>query len=438
MRGKKLSIGLSAVFAISTVTPFVLGTHAAAQTEKVLHSFELGAKPGGSGPEGNLIFDAAGNLYGTTFCGGTYANDECANNYQGYGSDGSGTVFELIPKPGGEWTEKVLHNFGSGKDGAGPTGGMILDAAGNLYGTTLWGGTNGYGTAFELMPKADGSWTEKVLYSFCSQSQCADGSEPFASLVFDRAGNLYGTTYVGGAYQFLNGTVFELSPQGNGDWTEKVLHKFAGPPDGAFPQGGLILDDAGNLYGTTAVGGSRICDYKMGCGTVYELSPNGGGGWKETLLYVFEGSEESFGAEPNSTLIFDAAGNLYGTASGGPAFELLPQAGGGWVFEELPVPCCDPNGVTIDAAGNLYGTSWASAGDHCCGSAWELSPQAGGNWVETVLYTFPGSGKDGAYPLSGLIRDAAGNLYGTTSQGGSFWTVANSGEPSGTVFEITP
>ena len=331
MRAKKLSIGLSAVFAISTVTPFILGTYATAQTEKVLHSFKLGAKPGGSGPEGNLLFDAAGNLYGTTFCGGTHANNDCANEYQGYGIDGSGTVFELIPKSGGEWTEKVLHNFGAAKDGAGPDAAMIFDAAGNLYGTTLQGGAKGDGTVYELMPKADGSWTEKVLYSFCSQSDCADGSQPFAPLVFDHAGNLYGTTYLGGSADGGLGTVFELSPEADGKWTEKVLHIFAGAPgDGAYPQGGLVFDASGNLYGATPVGGSSNCDYKMGCGTVYELSSSKSGGWAETLLYVFEGSADSFGPEPNSTLIFDSAGNLYGTTSGAPGgFELLPRGGAG-------------------------------------------------------------------------------------------------------------
>ncbi|MGA7217273.1 MAG: choice-of-anchor tandem repeat GloVer-containing protein [Candidatus Sulfotelmatobacter sp.] len=435
MRAKKLSIGLSAVFAISTVTPFILGTYATAQTEKVLHNFKLGAKPGGSGPEGNLIFDAAGNLYGTTFCGGTHANDDCANEYQGYGIDGSGTVFELIPQSGGKWTEKVLHNFGSAEDGAGPDAAMIFDAAGNLYGTTLQGGTNGDGTVYELMPKADGSWTEKVLYSFCSQSNCADGSQPFAPLVFDHAGNLYGTTYLGGrAYEGL-GTVFELSPEADGKWTEKVLHIFAGAPgDGANPQAGLVLDASGNLYGTTPIGGSNNCDYKAGCGTVFELSLNASVGWTEALLYVFEGSEDSFGAEPNSTLIFDSAGNLYGTTSGGPAFELLPQAGGGWAFAGLPI-CCGSNGVTVDAAGNLYGTIWADDGGRCCGRAWKLSPETGGSWATTV-YTFPYDGEDGAFPLSGFIRDAAGNLYGATADGGSFWG-QNYGEPAGTVFEIT-
>ncbi len=438
MRAKKLSIGLSAVFAISTVTPFILGTYATAQTEKVLHNFKLGAKPGGSGPEGNLIFDTAGNLYGTTFCGGTHAKSECADGGTGGGFSGSGTAFELMPKTGGRWTEKVLQNFGAANDGAGPSAGMIFDADGNLYGTTLAGGSKGYGTVFKLTPKADGSWTEKLLYSFCSQSNCADGSQPYAPLVFDHAGNLYGTTS-GSDGSFAGGTVFELSPQADGKWTEKVLHNFVGAPtDGSYPQGGLIFDAAGSLYGTTLVGGSSSCNYKMGCGTVFELSPDGSGGWTEALLYVFEGSEEDPAPGPNSAVIFDARGNLYGTALYGPCgFELLPQAGGGWAFEALPVPCSYPNGMTMDTAGNLYGTSAAIEGGGCCGSAWELSPQADGGWGETVLYAFPTNGENGFYPWSGLILDKAGNLYGTTSQGGSFGQL-NYGDPAGTVFEITP
>jgi uncharacterized repeat protein (TIGR03803 family) len=170
---------------------------------------------------------------------------------------------QLTLNADGKWTEKVLHNFGKGDDGGTPDSSLILDAAGNLYGTTYSGGI-GYGTVFQLTPGADGKWTEKVLYRFCSISDCTDGENPYAGLIFD-AGNLYGTTVVGGAAG--DGVVFKLTPSANGKWTEKVLHTFGEGKDGVNPVGGLIFDSTGNLYGTTENGGST------GNGTVFEITP---------------------------------------------------------------------------------------------------------------------------------------------------------------------
>ena len=331
-------------------------------TEKVLHTFQ---PKYGAGPKAGLIMDSAGNLYGTTYDGG-------AHQY--------GTVFELTPN-NGEWTFKVLHGFiDNGKDGLDPAAGLIFGAAGNLYGTTAGGGAHGGGTVFELI--ADhGTWTEKVLYSFCSQNSCKDGEFPYAGLVFDASGNLYGTTYDGGTHGF--GTAFELAAN-NGKWTEKVLHNFThNGNDGYNPLASLILDTAGNLYGTTFYGGAdSSCNNFTGCGTVFELISNNGK-WTEKLLHSFHGRGD--GAFPRAGLIFDTAGNLYGTAEGG--------------------------GLTDDGYGTVF----------------ELVPDSG-QWTENVLYTFSGKG-GGEGPDAGLIFDTTGNLYGTTSGGGDDY---------GTVFEVTP
>src|ERR1017187_5215686 len=302
------------------------------------------------------------------------------------GAFGCGTVFELTPAAGGGWTETVLHNFNNnGTDGDGPYAGLIFDAAGNLYGTTTTGGAYVGGTVFELTPNGSGGWTEKVLYSFCSQTNCTDGVSPYAGLILDAAGNLYGTTQYGGTH-YIGGTVFELTPAAGGGWTEKVLHRFPdyNGTDGTTPLAGLIFDAAGNLYGTTQAGGTLLFR-----GTVFELTPAAGGTWTEQVLHSFGNGMD--GSKPSAGLIFDAAGNLYGT------------------------------------------TSQGGTGSNCvtgCGTVFELTPAAGGGWTETVLHSFDLNGTDGSQPFAGLIFDAAGNLYGTTYGGGTY--------TYGTVFELTP
>jgi len=430
MRGKKFSIGLRAL-AIVAVTLLVTSTWAATNwREKVLHNF-------GNGTDGvevyaGLVRDAAGNLYGTTYQGGTGSN--C-------GVGGCGTVFELIPTGGG-WTEQVLHNFNNdGTDGFLPYAGLILDAEGNLYGTTVLGGTYGPGTVFELSPTAGGGWTEQVLYSFCPQTNCPDGSIPYAGLVFDAAGNLYGTAEEGGTYGY--GTVFKLSP-GN-PWTETVLYSFCAQTnctDGGLPDAGLIFDAAGNLYGTTRSGG----DYgggDAGPGTVFELTAAG----TETVLHSF-GYFPTDGLFPYAGLTFDTAGNLYSTtiAGGshlyGTVFKLTPAGGGIWTeqvlhsFSNNGTDGFNPSaGLIFDAAGNLYSTTSEGGAYNYAGTVFELSPAGGGNWTETVLYNFGANGQyDGSGPRAGLVSDAAGNLYGTTAGGGIYSCVYS----CGTVFELTP
>jgi uncharacterized repeat protein (TIGR03803 family) len=211
-------------------------------TQKILHDFNSNDGDGFF-PTAALIFDAAGDLYGTTYNGGTGANCDY---------EGCGTVFELMPQSGGTWAEKILHSFNfDGRDGIFPIAGLIFGASGNIYGTTTEGGTYNpdAGTVFELTPKP-GGWTEKVVHSFGSGK---DGFDPFGGLITDAAGNLYGTTATDGGLGY--GTVFELSPRSGGGWTEKVLHRFTGY-DGASPGAALIFDTAGDLYGTTFQGGS--------------------------------------------------------------------------------------------------------------------------------------------------------------------------------------
>jgi uncharacterized repeat protein (TIGR03803 family) len=334
----------------------------------VLHFFR---GKDGAQPNGALIFDSAGNLYGTTVLGGE--NDVCHNG-------GCGTVFELTPGTGGQWTETVLWSFtGMNYDGANPQAGLVFDSAGNIYGTTFYGGTacenphNFFtcGMVFELSPGTNGEWTETVVHDFGGYS---DGIWPEGGLTFDTSGNLYGTTNEGGAANY--GVVFECSPIGGGQWTEKVLLTFTyGADVGGFPGAGLIFDGVGNLYGTAGIG-------TTGDGLVFELSPATNGAWTETVLHNFTGGSD--GAGPDCGLIFDSAGNLYGTTGEG--------------------------------------------GSNNDGVVFELWPGRDGTWNERILHRFNGS--NGADATAGLIFDSAGDLYGTTLNGGS--------NGDGVAYELSP
>jgi len=439
---KSVSIGSIAALAVFAGM-FMMSTRAAAQTEGVLHSFSYNQKDGFH-PVGTLTIDAAGNLYGTAGYGG--ANAGCYTT-----GEGCGSVFELTPRTGGGWAEKPLHNFGGGKDGASPWAGVIFDAAGNLFGTTVNGGTNNSGTVFELSPVSGGGWTERIIHSFGAG---IDGFGPTGSLVLDGAGNLYGTTQYGGAFGAggaNGGTVFELTPKTGGGYSEKILHSFGHGHDGFTPASNVIFDAAGNLYGTTYYGGlsSTSCnpDVHVSCGTVFELTPTSSGPWTETILHSF-GNYGTDGNFPYGGLIFDASGNLYGTTTGGGnstsctsavgcgvVFELTPATGGGWTETVLhnyngnTTDGSSPDDSLIfDASGNLYGTTGGD-GAHGGGTVFKLTPAGGGVWTETLLHSF-GLGHDGLYPNSGLVFDSLGNLYGATIEGGA--------TGSGTVFEVTP
>jgi uncharacterized repeat protein (TIGR03803 family) len=272
----------------------------------ILHTFQ--GSDGGL-PEGKLIFDTAGNLYGVA--------QSASTNY--------GVVFELTPSSTGAWSETVLYTFTGGTDGAFPQGGLVFDTAGNLYGAAE-GGASNYGFIFELSPTAAG-WTETVLHTFTGP----DGNDPSSGLVFDPSGNLYGTTQLGGASTACLqgcGVVFELSPTAAG-WTETVLHSFSGP-DGSDPYPGLARDSSGNLFGTANKGGNMTLCSRAGCGVVFELS-NSTGSWTETLLHSFRDSND--GASPNGALILDESGNLYGTAASGGNLADCHNQGCGVAFE---------------------------------------------------------------------------------------------------------
>jgi uncharacterized repeat protein (TIGR03803 family) len=446
---------------ILTVTAFMVlaaGSLVQAQTFTVLHKFNL---KDGQNPQGALAQDKAGNLYGTTVFGGSYAS--------GGQNIGNGTIFKL--SPGGK--ETVLHSFSSGTDGGspyaglipdgpnnfygvamvggdlscpsadlggcgtifkintsgklttvhaftgasntptdgqGPEAGLFRDKAGNLFGTTFWGGlsfafdSNGCGTVYEVNANGVGMG----LYSFeCFLNSASDGWRPASSLVEDSAGNLYGTTELGGLVDcsspFSNtgcGTVFELTP-GSSGWTETILYKFTGGTDGSSPMAGLVIDSQGSLYGTTSAGGDLSCPTlgsSYGCGTVFKLT-NRNGTWTESVLYAFPGG--SNGAAPESQLVRDSAGNFYGTA-----------VNGGYV--KCP-----------------YGTN----GYPGCGVVFKLTPQG----KESVLHAF--KGPDGFTPLGGLLLNMSTNtLYGTTTGGGDIAHCSLAGYYSGcgVVYKVNP
>jgi len=348
---------------------------------------------------------------------------------QSGGAHGGGTAFELTARTGGGYNITVLHSFGGAGDGYGPYAGLVSDAAGNLYGTTIDGG-NAYGNngvVFELI-RADG-WQEKVLHNFTSGP--LDGANPWARLIFDTAGNLYGTTADGGTNG--RGTAFELTPNRAGGWGEKILHSFdASETDGYEPLAGLIFDRFGKLYGTTFLGGST--NY----GTAFRLTPGPGGHWTETILHSFQ-NDGVDGHFVYGALIFDRFGNLYGASNAGGAgnvgtvFELSPTAGAVWnetILHDFSILTTDGNNsyasLILDESGNLYGTT-AGGGVYNGGTAFELTPVAGGGWNETILHSFNGTPGDGADPEAALVFDTVGNLFGTTVNGGD-----------GTIFEIRP
>jgi uncharacterized repeat protein (TIGR03803 family) len=376
----------------------------------VLHAF--GSGDDGAGAWSSVAFDSQGNLYGTTEAGGTYSD---------------GTVFQLSPQTDGAWSETILHNFpSSSDDGVSPYGGVTLDSAGNVFGTTMDGGEYSYpgGTVYELTP-GPGLWTENVIHSFNGPGDPACLS--WGNLAIDRTGSLFGACFF----------AFELSP-GGGGWAESKLHFFTGQNgDGDGAQAGPILDSAGNLYGTTLGGGGGGCD--DGCGTVYQLeTPIGtwskSPAWREHVLHRF-GEAPDDGAFPGvGELAIDGHGNLYGTADtggtgrGGIVYKLVrTSAAPGEAWAEVILHNFAPDGlgyepgggVIIDSAGNLYGTTINGGSPFCgCGVVYKLSPQPDGQWQYTLLHTFVGS--DGAQPDANLTIGPDGNLYGTAAAGGTF------------------
>ena len=382
----------------------------------------------GIGPVASLALDSSGNLYGTTSAGGP---------------NGNGTVFKLTPGSNGTWSQSILYDFCTTlhpKGPCGPFAPVVLDSAGNIYSTSYYGGSStgstncgstGCGTVFRLSPTKTGSWKETTLYSFRGGK---DGSNPNGGVVLDSKGTLYGTTVFGGGANG-SGTVFMLTRTAKG-WKETILHGFTGTAgDGACPNAGPSFDQLGNLYGTTLSGGQSLTN-----GTVFELSPTTSGVWNFSVIHSFSALEinGTDGAGPVGGVIADAAGNLYVATAGGGAqnlgavIQLTPGSDGFtptllYSFQGLADGADPKAAVTLDISGNLYGTVTQNT-SYGQGGVFKLTPSGGGSWTESVLLSFEGI--DGATPWAGVILDSPGNLYGTTEFGGS------SGD--GVVFEVTP
>ena len=426
--------------------------------EKVLYSFQ--SIPDGAYPAGGVVFDKSGNLYGATTFGGRNDTGYC------FGLPQCGTVYQ-VRRPvqkGKPWTETVLYAFKgvNHNDGNNPEGGVLLDKDGNVYGTTAYGGAGkcqlfgsrvGCGIVFELTPPArkGGAWTETILYSFQNAN---DGYIPVGSLVSDALGNLYGATLFGGGkgtncdsyYGGNCGTVFELSPprQKGGKWKEKVLYSFTGGSDGGQPNGGLVLDSKGTIYGTTYYGGNESgrcagVGGSVGCGTVFAVRPPNkkGAEWTQRVLHRFDIEH----AYPAAGVILGPSGELYGTTTWSPngnglVFELKKPAKGSHTWTENVLhqftggfEGSDPvAALLLGAHGDLYGTTYLPGG-----AVFRLRPK-GGKWTFNTLYGFEGL-SSGAEPRAGVILDRLGNIYGTTEYGGN----GPCGYAAcGVVFEVSP
>jgi uncharacterized repeat protein (TIGR03803 family) len=420
MRSKMFSSTLSSVWVVAAAASLILSTPAVAQKEKIWHNFPIANGVDGYAPISGVTFDANGSLWGTTTLGGVY---------------GGGVVYKLY-SPDGQWSaEEIVHSFNpNSKDGYDPIGGVIIGLKdgfyrGNIYGTTYVGGAHGDGTVYELSQLAGGGYAETILHSFSGKG--TDGAYPMSSLVFDTAGNLYGTTLGGGSED--SGTVFELVSKAGGGWGEKILHSFSNNgTDGSGPFAGLIFDASGNLYGTTANGGA------YGCGIVFELSPQTGGGWTESIVHSFANNTTD-GCSPQAGLVIDRFGTFYGTTNVGGTYGYgtmynLTQSGGSWTESVLHNFASNGDGaypgygaLSIDGQGYPVGTT--VNGGNYLGTMEYLGATADGGLEGIVWHTFERDGVDGYNPFSGVTLDLFGNAYGTTTAGGS--------GGGGIVYEVT-
>jgi len=417
-RPETISLALVCVVGAFTIQP------ASSQTFSVIHAFSGGAD--GAVPTGGLTLAPGGALYGTTTSGGTG------------GSGNNGVVFKIAPHSSG-WVLNALFEF-NGNNGKAPSGGVAIGPSGALYGLTSTGGPSNAGVVYELQPPfsicqaVTCYWSQTILHNFTALD---DGGFPgYGTPIFDGAGNLYATAELDGAQN--GGVVFKLSRSGN-QWTETILHDFGGGEDGVEPDAGLVFDASGSLYGTTLSGGINQCQGSF-CGTVFQLVPQQDGSWHENVLFNFNTLDA--GSYPTSTLVLDQAGNFYGTTSsggsnnGGTVFELSPA--NGWTFSVLnALPagggqwCTSLTGVSRDAAGNLYGVC-SQDGASNQGLVFKLT-LANGNYTFHDLHDFTG-GTDGGSPVGGVVLDANGNLYGTAAYGGN--TSECGGNGCGVIWEI--
>ena len=360
----------------------------------------------------DLETDSAGNIYGTTVLGGDF---------------GGGTVFQLRPTPDG-WVHTVLYSFTGGADGGEPYKGVTLDREGNLYGTAVTGGSGscegGCGVVYKLT-NSGGTWNQTVIHAFTGGD---DGSGPGARVTVDRGRNIYGMTPTGGANGL--GTIYKIHQAGDA-WNFTVIHPFTGGADGASGSAGRMILRKGRLYGAATTGGN------YGSGVVFELTPTGVGGWHFKTIYSFQGQPD--GSFPYGALLFDHLGNIYGTTyyggdNGiGAVYKLSPRPVGEWdenviySFQEGSDGNSPISNLVFDSAGNLYGTT--SEGGLGSGTIFKLSPIGGGQWTETVVHPFQGP-PDGAFAYNGMVVDRFGNFYGATVHGGE--------NDDGCVYKFTP
>jgi hypothetical protein len=373
--------------------------HSGDWTETTIYTFTGGTD--GAEPAAALVFDALGNLYGTTTQGGIIGS--CSDAGQG-----CGVVFELSPSSSGGWTESLLYSFVGGNDGWYSEAPLTFDSAGNLYGTTSLGGpvkacnnSFGCGEVFKLTPNGFGGWQYSVVYSFKNGK---DGGRPYSGVVVDSAGDIFTTTIQGGSGTKCGGgcgTLVEFTPNGAGGYMPHMIHSFSGGRDGGVPEGGLMLDASGNIYGTALIGGflGGSCRTMGGCGLVFKLSPRSGGGFVPAFLYTFLGGADGY--NPVSVLTMDTAGNLYGAAYGSP-------------------------------------TGVGDCGFQC-GSIYKLAPNGIGGYTQSVAYAFPGGANGGILNfLNGLTLDASGNIFGTTTGDGIFNSLLACANGCGVAYKITP
>lgn len=409
MGSRQISHSTYKALLISSAVVLLAAAASAASTTKLVYSFAGGGD--GEYTDTELVRDSAGNLYGSSVQGGLY---------------GGGTVFQVTPTG----VHTVLYNFTGGADGGEPYKGVTLDALGNLYGTAVTGGggscEGGCGVVFQLTNSGD-SWTQTVIHTFTG----SDGSGPGSPVAIDKHGNIYGTTPTGGTYGM--GVLYRISPNGTGGWNFHVIHTFTGGADGGGGSASrLLIDSIGNLYGVCTIGGAN------GFGNVYELSLIQGK-WQFKVLYAFK--DQPDGALPYGGVVFDKAGNLYGTTYYAGANDLgtvyrLTHVNGTWAESVLYSFQGGTDGdspissLVADASGNFYGTTSSGGAASCgCGVIFKMTRGSTGKWSESVVYRFPGAPNAG-FAYNGMISDSSGNFYGTTVHGGT--------TNDGTVYEFTP
>lgn len=404
----RLFLNLLATSAVAGLAALPAG----AATTQVIYSF--GGDEDGEYADTDLVRDASGNLYGSTVLGGEH---------------GSGTVWQLHPNGDGTWTHSVLYSFTGGADGGEPYKGVTLDGQGNLYGTAVTGGggvcEGGCGVAYKLVNNG-GSWTQSVIHAFQGTD---DGQGPGARLTLDDSGHVYGMAPTGGAYGA--GTIYEMKPRNNGGYKFKVIHAFTGGKDGSGGSAGALVLRGGSLYGAATAGG------KNGEGTIYQLESKPGGGWQFHGLYAFKGEPNA--GFPYGGLAFDGLGNIFGTTyyagadDAGTVYQ-LSDTGHGWRERVLYSFTGGADGfgsianVVFDTAGNIYGTT-SEGGAAGMGVIFKLTPGANHSWSESVAHNFAGP-PDGAFAYNGMVGDGAGNFYGATVHGGA--------DDEGAIYEFTP